>query len=103
MPQHTSLGRVRDGLQKWMVSVNTTTHSDVHRHMSKLLVRCICQLLLALGACASLDGITSIRTEQVASVLDHAKNKHSALTEVPSRAFCVHQRQVRRLGDEKYA
>src|SRR5215475_9777214 len=47
MPQRYHLGSVRDFLQEWMVSVDTTTHGNMHRDTSEVLKSRVCNGPLA--------------------------------------------------------
>src|SRR5215831_4372971 len=91
VPQRYGLGRVRDSLQEWVVSVDTATHSNVHRDTSELLKSRVRNGPLALTAGEDLDGLTAMGTVEVAHVLDHAHNRHVSLTEQAHRAVGVHQ------------
>jgi hypothetical protein len=86
MLQRYSLGRVRDGLQKRMVCVDSTTHGQVHRDTCELLESRVCNGPLALAAGEDLDGLTAMGTVEVAHVLGHAQNRHTGLPEQARRA-----------------
>src|SRR5215510_11300716 len=86
-----------------MVSVDTTTHGNVHRDTSELLESRACNGPLALATGKDLDGLTAMGTVKIAHVLDHAQDRHTHLLEQAHRATGVHARQSLRSSHKQYA